>query len=422
MRLETGEELPLPEAPRPGLTLAAVKAALKDWQGHMRRGAAIPSEDDYVAALGLIPLLPNPPAYLARTLRAFADLCVVQGRLDDAVSLLARVATGPGRKSEVFWRDYAVLLFRLALKRVAAGQVALANDALERAATLLRGPADLPEAWAAAWGGYSEMALWFERAGETLPAVLHAEHALNYAQRAGKQTEALAWLRKLAQTAQHRRGADGALAWLRRMHALDSVAWPGASAIAVQSAVGLAQAELAVGRSAGLEAIFSEVETWLRVLSSDAPALAELHLAWGLALGIEQGREHLEQAFSLRLKLWGPAHPKTLEARQAMGGLQERAEESGPPDNTPRAWDGGSYFESQVEPASLETAGSELKRLYHRLARLCHPDGAPEGEAVWRHELMVRVNQAAEVGDLFLLRALLREALSRNAASLKTPA
>jgi hypothetical protein len=48
------------------------------------------------------------------------------------------------------------------------------------------------------------------------------------------------------------------------------------------------------------------------------------------------------------------------------------------------------------------------------LARLCHPDGAAYEEAAWRHELMVRVNQAADAGDLFSLRALFREALART--------
>jgi tetratricopeptide (TPR) repeat protein len=156
-------------ARRAGLTLVAVKAALVQWQGHMRRAASMQSEEDYAVALSLVPKLPNPPAYLARTLRGLADLCVSQGRLDEAAGLFERVAGGGGKRSEVFWRDYATLLFRLALKRMGEGHVASANAALEKAAQLLQGPADLPDAWAAAWDGYGEMALWFERAAETVP-------------------------------------------------------------------------------------------------------------------------------------------------------------------------------------------------------------------------------------------------------------
>ena len=420
------EELPQGDASRAGLTLLAVKAALQKWQGHMRRGGQMGSEDEFALALALVPLLPNPPAYQARTLRALADLCVLQGRLDDAAAIFARVAGGGGRRSELFWRDYAGLLFRLALKRVAAGQVALANEALERAAELLRGPADVPDAWAAAWAGYGETALWFERAGEQVPAGLYAENALAYAKRLGALPGAGGWLRKLAQTGQHRAGAQRALVWLERLQALRLEGWPEALGAAVQSAVGLAQAELALGRWAGANEIFSSAEAWLRGAGGESPALADLHLGWGLALGSGEARAHLELALSLRRRLLGPEHPRTREAEQALNGLAGRGGQaaSGPleafgarPDpaqhDGPRDWDGGARF---AEESGSNGASAELKRLHRRLARLCHPDAAPSGEAAWRHELMVRINHAAEVGDLFSLRALLRETLARLAA------
>jgi hypothetical protein len=413
---------------RPGLTLSTVKTALREWQGHMRRGAQIPSEDEYAAALALVPDLPNPAAYLARTLRALADFCVAQGRLDDAASLFGQVAEGRGKKSEAFWRDYAGLLFRLALKRLAAGQVALANGTFQEAAALLRGPADFPEVWTAAWNGYSETALWFERAGDLLPAGMYAEHALVFAAKLGAWDAAGAWLRKLAQTGQHRSGGARALVWLRRMQALQGEAWPEALNAAVQAAVGLAQAETSLGRVSGATEIFSEAETWLRQAGGESPALADLHLAWGLALGAREGRAHLEEALHLRQRLLGPSHPRTREAQQALMGLDTAV--PGPADETPRDWDGGARFtESAAAPVDgfqagfpLESAAAELKRLHRRLVRLCHPDKAPRREAAAWHELMVKVNLASEAGDLFTLRALLRETLARKAADRGTPA
>jgi tetratricopeptide (TPR) repeat protein len=398
--------------PRAGLTLLAVKAALQKWQGHMRRGAQLQSEDEFAAALALVPLMPNPPAYLARTLRGLADLCVLRGRLEEAAGLFERVAGGGGRRSDVFWRDYAVLLFRLALKRVAAGQAAPANEALQRAAELLRGPADQPEAWNAAWEGYAETALWFERAGEILPAGLYAEHALAFASRLGLWAEAGHWLGRMAQAGQHRAGAARGLVWVGRLQALRHEGWPGALEAAVRAAVALAQFESSLGREAGAAEIFATAETWLREAGGESPALADLHLGWGLALGSREGRAHLELALSLRRRLLGPAHFRTLEAEQALQGLSTEAPPR-PADEAPRAWDGGAQF---AVDAPATGAAAELKRLHRRLARMVHPDGAPDADAAWRHELMVRINRAAEVNDLFSLRALMREALARLAA------
>src|SRR5207247_1276536 len=107
-------------------------------------------------------------------------------RLDEAAALFERVAQGGGRLSEIFWRDYATLLFKLGLRRLGAGQVALANQALIAAGALLERP-DFEaatgstagdEARLAALAGYGETALWFERAGELVPAALYAEKFL----------------------------------------------------------------------------------------------------------------------------------------------------------------------------------------------------------------------------------------------------
>jgi tetratricopeptide (TPR) repeat protein len=402
---------------RAGLTLVAVKAALQKWQGHMRRGASLASEDEFAAALALVPYTPNPPAYQARTLRALADLCASQGRLDEAVALFGRVAEGSGgRLSAQFWRDYATLCFRLALKRVGAGQVALANQALSQAAELLQGPADQPEVWAAAFDGYAETALWFERAGEPVPAALYAERALDYGLRLGRPEAVGSWLRRLAQTGVAKAGAGRGLVWLDRLQSLRLQGWPQALGYAVQAAVSLAQAELALGRGAGGVRIFEAAQGWLRAAGGDSPALADLELGWGLALGPAEGRPHLELALSLRRRLLGPQHPRTREAEQALGGLAAEPVVDGASPG-PRAWDGGAQF--QAASGAGEAASAELKRLHRRLARLCHPDGAAMDEAAWRHELMVRVNQAADAGDLFSLRALFREALARHADALK---
>ncbi|HXC64191.1 MAG TPA: hypothetical protein VNZ67_07520, partial [bacterium] len=228
---------------RVGLTLAAAKVALQKWQGHMRRAAQLSNEEEFAAALALVPFLPNPAAYRARTLRALADFCVSQGKLEEACALFGQVgddAGASGHLSAQFWRDYATLCFRLALRRVATGQVALASATLNRAAQLLAGPADQPEAWAAAWEGYAETALWFERAGESLPAALYAERAIGFAARLERLQDAALWLRKLAQAALARGGAERGLFWLDRLRALGDGGWAPALAAACQGALALA--------------------------------------------------------------------------------------------------------------------------------------------------------------------------------------
>jgi hypothetical protein len=365
-------------------------------------------------------MLPNPRAYRARTLRALADFCAAQGRLDEACALFGQVGddAGASHLSAQFWRDYATLLFRLALRRVAAGQVALANDTLNRAAQLLEGPAAQPEAWAAAWEGYAETALWFERAGESLPAALYAERALDYALRLGRPQDAAAWLRKLAQAAVARSGAERGLLWLDRLRSLGAEGWAPALATAAQAALGLARGELSVGRGLGAQTIFKAAEAWLAEAGAqESLAAADLHLGWGLALGSGMGREHLELALSLRKRLLGSAHPRTREAEQALGGLAQAAPA---PENggEPRSWDGGAVF--SPAPDAEGAAAAEIRRLRHRLARLCHPDAAVDpADAARRHEWMVRVNRAAELGDLFSLRAQLREVLALQAGGRK---
>lgn len=395
---------------RAGIGLAVVKAAQQRWQAHMRRAALLGSEDEYAAALALVPSLPSPGAGLARTLRGLADLCAAQGRLDEAAAFMQRIADGGGRLSARFWCDYAGLLFKLGLARVGAGQVALANAAFERAGTLLRGPADLPEVWRAAFEGYADTALWFERAGEPVPAGLYAERALDLALRLQDFDAAAGALRRLAQAAQAKGGSLRALHWLERLQDLRRHGWAGALPVAVQAALGLARAELGVGREAAARAVFNAAEAWLHEAGPESPALADLHLGWGLSLGPGAGRPHLERALSLRRRLLGPQHPRTREAEQALAGLasgtasQPKAQAS----EGAQPWDGGAQFQ-----APLGQAAAEIKRLQRRLVRLCHPDAAP-GQA-WRHDLMVRVNHAAAVGDLFGLRALFREALGRLA-------
>jgi hypothetical protein len=348
---------------------------------------------------------------------------VSQGKLEEACALFGQVgddAGTSGHLSAQFWRDYATLLFRLALRRVAAGQVALASATLNRAAQLLEGPADQPEAWAAAWEGYAETALWFERAGEALPAALYAERAIAFALRLERLPDAALWLRKLAQAALARGGAERGLFWLDRMRALGNNGWAPALATACQGALALARAELTVGRGAGAQTIFQAASSWLAEAGAqESLASADLQLGWGLALGSVQGRVHLELALSLRKRLLGPGHPRTREAEQALSGLAQAMPAAAPAQEgeggAPRSWDGGAVFSPAPE---AEGAGAaEIRRLRHRLARLCHPDAAVDStDAARRHEWMVRVNRAAELGDLFSLRAQLREVLALQAA------
>jgi hypothetical protein len=393
---------------RAGLMLAAAKAALQKWQGHMRRAALLQSEDEYAAALALVHQLPQPAASLARTLRGLADLYASQKRLDDAASLMQRIAENGGRLSAKFWGDYTALLFQLGLKRIGEGSVAAANQALARAGALLEGPADLPEVWRTAFDGYGETALWFERAAEPVPAGLYAEKALAFAGRLQAWNEAAHWLRRLSQAGRSRGGVTRALHWLERLQALRSQGWPDALGVAVQAALSLAQGEWAADRRASAKDVFARAEAWMRAAGGDSPALADLHLGWGLVLGGDEGRGHLELALSLRRRTLGPQHPRTLEAEQALSGLAVGAGPSS--DGGAREWDGGLRFEA---PQAGPSAQAELKRLQRRLVRLCHPDGGDQ--APWRHDLMVRVNQAVDAGDLYSLRGLLREALARQA-------
>ena len=403
-------------AARAALTLAAAKAALHKWQGHMRRGAQLQNEAEYAAAIALVPMLPQPAVYQARTLRALADLYVATGRLDEAAAILERIAQSGGRLSEIFWRDYATLLFKLGLRRLGAGQVAKANEALVAAGQLLERPdfeaatgsSAGDEARLAALAGYGETALWFERAGERVPAALYAEKALALAARLKAWPEAGQWLRRLAQSGVQHGGADRALYWLDRLQALQSEGYADALTLAAQGASLLAQAELAVGRAAGAEALFKKTEDWLLAHGDESLALADLHLGWGLAFPGEQGRPHLELAVSLRKRLLGPQHVRTREAEQALGGLPPQAA-SEPLDGQPQAWNGGGQFGA---PALASTA-AEVKRLHRRLAQLCHPDGAQDpAQEARRHDWMVRINAAAANGDLLTLRALMREVLA----------
>lgn len=389
------------------VTLAALRASQQLWQGHMHRAALLQSEDEFAAALSLVPQLPNPAAGLARTLRGLAELYVAQGRLDDAAGLFQRIAGAGGKLSARFWSDYATLLFRLGLARLGAGKVALANDALAQAAGLLQGPADLPEVWTVALDGYAETALWFERAAEPVPAGLYMERALGLAVRLRAWDTAAQALRRMAQAGQSKSGAARALHWLQRLQALRLEGWPEALSVAVQAAVSLAQNELGLGRRADAQAVFQTALGWLRQVGPESQAMADLQLGWGLSLGAKEGRPHLEEALSLRRRLLGPAHPRTLEAEQALAGFSPAP--APPSDGEARAWDGGAQF---VAP-DLGQGSAELKRLHRRLVRLCHPDAARH--QLWRHDLMVRVNHAADVGDLFALRGLLREALGHMA-------
>jgi hypothetical protein len=295
--------------------------------------------------------------------------------------------------------------------------VAKANEALITAGQLLERP-DFEaatgstagdEARFAALAGYGETALWFERAGERVPAALYAEKALGLAARLKAWPEAGQWLRRLAQSGVQRGGADRALYWLDRLQALQSEGYADALSLAAQGATLLAQSELAVGRAAGAESMFKKTEEWLLAHGDESLALADLYLGWGLAFPGDKGRPHLELAVSLRMRLLGPQHIRTREAEQALGGLPSQAAPDPQQDGQPQAWNGGGQFGA---PALASTA-AEAKRLHRRLAQLCHPDGAQDpAEEAQRHDWMVRINAAAANGDLLVLRALMREVLA----------
>jgi hypothetical protein len=395
---------------RASLTLAAAKAALQKWQGHMRRGQQLRAESEYALALALVPLLPQPAAYSARTLRALADLYQVEGRLDEAAAFFGRVAQGGGRLSGKFWSDYTALLFKLGLRRLNAGQVALANDALAQAGQLLEkldAGEDGDAARLAAIQGYGETALWFERAAETLPASLYAERFIHLAVGLQAWAEVGAWLKRLAQAGGHRAGPQRAMHWLQRLQDLRNQGFTEALPQAAQAAGQLAQAELALGRAEGAQFIYTQTEQWLLEAAGDSLALADLYLTWGLTLGGPLGHAKLEQALSLRRRLLGPSHPRTREAEQALGGAPVEAASG---NGEPQAWDGGGRFQSEG-PSWAE----EVKKLHRQLARLCHPDGAASpDEAEQRHQRMVQINALAGAGDVLTLRRLLDEVTAEN--------
>lgn len=104
--------------------------------------------------------------------------------------------------------------------------------------------------------------------------------------------------------------------------------------------------------------------------------------------------------------------------------LAARAQETGDPELVERAREARARAEeSQAQSPDLaepdvETPPSDdLRRLYRQMARLMHPDLAPdERSQAARTEMMARVNDAYAVGDSTVLHRLLEEWNSRPEA------
>ena len=136
-------------------------------------------------------------------------------------------------------------------------------------------------------------------------------------------------------------------------------------------------------------------------------------MTWGFQRLAPNGLELFEKAFRIRHALFGPEHPKTVEAKQAvqMQGrpldTADRFAETEP--EVLQDWDGNRAFLDSL--AATNTADPEgestLKQVHRRLVKMVHPDLAQDERSFKiLNKLMIDVNAAAAAGNLFQLRQL----------------
>jgi tetratricopeptide (TPR) repeat protein len=400
------------------MTMKSVNSAAGKWAGHMRRGAQLRSEKDYLAALALVPELAERKLSLIKTLRGLADLYAENARLEDAALLLERISQEASAPTRIFWCDYARLLFRLAEQQLRNKQIARANSSLEKVRGIAQQAQGHAEMEALCREGWLAIGTLFEQAGDWVPAELYFGRALEIAPGA-TAPDALQIYAELAWRAYWRRDFERCDHWALRaceapadlLH--PKLGHPQARAAAFLGALGSAAAQN------HLPKVCDHFFEWARkILNDAAPSgsveLADLLVAWGSCAPNEVLAElRFQEALNLREQLLGENHPKSVELRQALGLGGESGFKQGfehPPAE-----------KAKISPAfKTPRAASvqELKVLQRRLVKLAHPDQAQDdAEFELRNKMMIEINDAATRGDgarLLRLASQVREALQRH--------
>jgi tetratricopeptide (TPR) repeat protein len=387
-----------------------LQAAQSRWAGHLRRGAQLRSESDYLAALSLVPELADRRQGLIKTLRGLAELYAADGRLEEAALLFERVGQEASAPTKIFLCDYVRLLFSLAQHQLRAKQVAQANLSLEKIRDLAAKAEGHTEMQAICREGYLQVGAVFEQAQSWVPAELYLRRALEIKPVPGAP-DALQVLSELAWRAYWRRDIDRADHWVDAMLELDTkllhpkLGSSLARLAALLGALGAAAVQDHLPRAS--EHYFSWGERLLRQAApSGSLELADLLVAWGSCSPSKQaGEERFEQALAMREAILGELHPKAIELRQALG-LQVEG-----------GFRPGFAFEPQVHTPKVRpyeaprASAAEIKALHRRLVKQVHPDQARGIEEFeMRNTLMLQINEAASGGDAARLARLAAKA------------
>ena len=379
---------------------AAQAAALK-WAGHMRRGAQLRSEKDYLAALALVPGLAERKQSLVKVLRGLADLYAETGRLEEAVGLFERVSLEASAPTRIFWCDFARLLFRLAEQQLREKSVAKASLSLEAARLVAAQAPGHAEMAALCREGYLAVGTLFEQAGEWVPSELYFSRAAEIPPPAGSP-DALQIFSELAWRAYWRRDFERCDHWALRAceappHALHSkLGAPAARAAGLLGALGAAAAQNHLPELC--DHYFAWAEAALRQAWPQGSAeLADLLVAWGsCAKNPIVAESRFQEALNLREALLGEKHPKSRELRQALG-LE------GTSGGFKQGFEHGPAIAPEIRPAFKAARGAtaaELKQLSRSLVKLAHPDQSKNGEEFQvRNQMMIEINDAVKRGD-----------------------
>jgi hypothetical protein len=399
-------------------SMSLVQKAAGKWAGHMRRGAALHSEKDYLAALALIPELAERKASLVKTLRGLADLYASTGRMEDAVLLFERISTEASAPTRIFWCDFARLLFRLAEQQLRDKHVAAASLSLEKVRQVEEKAPGHAEMESLCREGYLSMGSLFELSGDWVPAELYFSRALGIPPKA-TEPDTLQVYSELAWKAYWRRDFERADHWALKCSELpESALHPRmgrreARCAALLGALGSAAAQNHLPRVC--DHYFELAERLLREADPAAPVeLADLLVAWGsCAKNPVLAESRFQEALNLREAALGEKHPKSRELRQALGLEGESGFRQG--------FDHGPAPASVIRPfgkAPRQATAAEMKLLYRRLVKLAHPDQAQaEDEFEMRNRMMAEINAAAHSGDraqLALLATSVRNELKRR--------
>jgi hypothetical protein len=404
-------------------TMKSANTAAGKWAGHMRRGAQLRSEKDYLAALALVPELAERKASLVKTLRGLAELYAENGRLEDAALLFERISQDASAPTRIFWCDYARLLFRLAEQQLREKHVAQANASLEKIQSLAAQAPGHAEMQALCREGWLGIGTLFEQAGDQVPAELYFGRAVAIAAQAG-QADALQVFSELAWRAYWRRDFERCDHWALR--ACDSggtaqglnprLGHPAARAAGLLGALGSAAAQN------HLPELCDHYFEWgQKILAQAAPGpggsieLADLLVAWGSCTKNSiLAESRFQEALNIREALLGEKHPKARELRLALG-LDGAGFKQG------FSYSPGPKAEPEIRPAfkaARPASPAELKTLQRRLVKLAHPDQAKSGaEFEARNKMMIEINDAAKAGDgarLLRLAAGVRLELKRQ--------